>query len=100
MIIDSLRQEHRNIEKLLLVLERELSVFDRGERLITRLSTRLSPISWSIPMPTIIPRGHGIREAEIVRSRCGCKYWRSRGRAPERRQTFAASGSGGRECTI
>jgi hemerythrin-like domain-containing protein len=32
MIIDSLRQEHRNIEKLLLVLERELSVFDRGER--------------------------------------------------------------------
>lgn len=32
MIIDSLRQEHRNIEQLLLVLERELSVFDRGER--------------------------------------------------------------------
>jgi hemerythrin-like domain-containing protein len=27
-----LRQEHRNIEKLLLVLERELSVFARGER--------------------------------------------------------------------
>jgi hemerythrin-like domain-containing protein len=32
MIIDSLRREHRNIEKLLLILERELSVFDRGER--------------------------------------------------------------------
>jgi hemerythrin-like domain-containing protein len=32
MIIDSLREEHRNIEKLLLVLEQELSVFDRGER--------------------------------------------------------------------
>jgi hemerythrin-like domain-containing protein len=32
MIIDFLRQEHRNIEKLLVVLERELSVFDRGER--------------------------------------------------------------------
>jgi hemerythrin-like domain-containing protein len=32
MIIDLLRQEHRNIEKLLLALERELSVFDRGER--------------------------------------------------------------------
>jgi hemerythrin-like domain-containing protein len=32
MIIDLLRQEHRNIEKLLLVLEQELSVFDRGER--------------------------------------------------------------------
>ncbi len=32
MIIDLLRQEHRNIEKLLLVLEQELSVFDRAER--------------------------------------------------------------------
>jgi len=32
MIIDLLRQEHRNIEKLLLILEQELSVFDRGER--------------------------------------------------------------------
>ena len=32
MIIDLLRQEHRNIEKLLLVLERELEVFARGER--------------------------------------------------------------------
>jgi len=32
MIIDSLRQEHRNIEKLLRVLEQELSVFVRGER--------------------------------------------------------------------
>jgi hemerythrin-like domain-containing protein len=32
MVIAILRQEHRNIEKLLLVLERELSVFARGER--------------------------------------------------------------------
>jgi hemerythrin-like domain-containing protein len=32
MIIDVLRQEHRNIEKLLLILEQELSVFDRAER--------------------------------------------------------------------
>jgi hypothetical protein len=32
MIIDFLRQEHRNIEKLLLVLEHELSLFVRGER--------------------------------------------------------------------
>jgi hemerythrin-like domain-containing protein len=31
-IIEDLRQEHRNIEKLLRVLERELSVFDRGDR--------------------------------------------------------------------
>lgn len=32
MVVDILRQEHRNIEKLLLVLERELDVFARGER--------------------------------------------------------------------
>ena len=32
MIIDVLRQEHRNIETLLLVLEQEMSIFDRAER--------------------------------------------------------------------
>ena len=31
-MIEILRQEHRSIESLLRVLERELSVFDRGER--------------------------------------------------------------------
>jgi hemerythrin-like domain-containing protein len=31
-IIEILRQEHRNIEKLLRVMEQELIVFDRGER--------------------------------------------------------------------
>ena len=31
-IIEVLRQEHCNIESLLRVLERELSVFDRGDR--------------------------------------------------------------------
>jgi hemerythrin-like domain-containing protein len=31
MVIEILRREHRNIEKLLLVLERELGVFARGE---------------------------------------------------------------------
>jgi hemerythrin-like domain-containing protein len=31
-MVEILRQEHRNIESLLRVLERELSVFDRGER--------------------------------------------------------------------
>ncbi len=32
MIIERLSKEHRNIEKLLAVLERELEVFDRGDR--------------------------------------------------------------------
>ncbi len=32
MIIERLSREHRNIETLLAVLERELEVFDRGER--------------------------------------------------------------------
>jgi hemerythrin-like domain-containing protein len=31
-VIDILRQEHRNIEKLLRVMEQELAVFDRGDR--------------------------------------------------------------------
>jgi len=31
-LIEVLREEHRNIEKLLLVLEQELSIFDRRER--------------------------------------------------------------------
>ncbi len=31
-IIETLREEHRNIEELLLVLEQELNVFDRNER--------------------------------------------------------------------
>lgn len=31
-IMEILHQEHRNIEKLLCVLERELNVFDRGDR--------------------------------------------------------------------
>ena len=32
MIIERLSQEHRNIETLLAVLERELQIFDRGDR--------------------------------------------------------------------
>lgn len=32
MIIERLSQEHRNIERLLAILERELEVFDRGDR--------------------------------------------------------------------
>src|ERR1700746_852510 len=32
MILERLSQEHRNIEKLLDILERELEVFDRGGR--------------------------------------------------------------------
>ena len=32
IIIERLSQEHRNIEKLLAILERELEVFDRGDR--------------------------------------------------------------------
>ncbi len=32
MVIEQLSREHRNIERLLAVLERELEVFDRGDR--------------------------------------------------------------------
>jgi hypothetical protein len=36
MIIERLSREHRNIEKLLAILERELEVFDRGDRCVYR----------------------------------------------------------------
>lgn len=55
-IIEFLRQEHRNIEKLLLVLERELSVFARGDRPDYEVIQAVMPISWSIPISTIILR--------------------------------------------
>jgi hemerythrin-like domain-containing protein len=42
-IIEILRQEHRNIEKLLLVMEQELTVFDRGERPAESGDTQLAP---------------------------------------------------------
>ena len=32
MVIERLSREHRNIEKLLAILERELEIFDRGDR--------------------------------------------------------------------
>jgi hemerythrin-like domain-containing protein len=32
MVIEILRREHRNIERLLAILERELEIFDRGDR--------------------------------------------------------------------
>ena len=32
MIIERLSREHRNLEKLLAILERELEIFDRGDR--------------------------------------------------------------------
>lgn len=55
-IIEILRQEHRNIEKVLRVLERELSVFGYAINRIMRLSSRLSNTSWSIRIRVITLR--------------------------------------------
>ena len=101
MIIDSLRQEHRNIEKLLLVLERELSVFDRGERPDYQVIHAI--IAYFLVYPNAYHHPQEDMIFEKLRScdpAAAADYWRSPGRAPERRQTFAASRSGGRECTI
>jgi hypothetical protein len=54
MVIDLLRQEHRNIETLLVVLEQELTYLLEAGGLTTRLSGRLSRISKSTLTPTII----------------------------------------------
>jgi hypothetical protein len=56
MIIERLSQEHRNIEKLLAILERELEVFDRGAVPTTRLFARLSAISRPTRKCITIPR--------------------------------------------
>ena len=57
MIIERLSQEHRNIERLLAVLERELEVFDRGDRPdYEGLFARLSAISKSTRKCITIPR--------------------------------------------
>ena len=52
-IVEVLRQEHRNIEKLLWVLERELMAFDRGE---TRSSSRPSTTLRTTGIPAITRR--------------------------------------------
>ena len=56
MIIERLSREHRNIERLLAVLERELEVFYRGTTPTMRLFARLSAISKCIRRCTIILR--------------------------------------------
>ena len=55
MVIDILREEHRDNETLLLVLERELGLFARGERPDYEVVHAVIAISRSIPMPAIIP---------------------------------------------
>src|SRR5215475_11318351 len=54
MIIERLRREHRNVEWLLAVLERELKVFKYAGH--TRFFAPSSAILHFIPRPTIIPR--------------------------------------------
>ena len=55
-IIEMLREEHRNIEKLLDVLEQESNVFDRANGQTTRSLTPLLISSRNIPTPAIIQR--------------------------------------------
>jgi len=55
-IIEILREEHRNIEKLLRVMEEELSVFDRGERPDYEVFGAIIEFFKSIQTPVIILR--------------------------------------------
>jgi hypothetical protein len=56
MIIERLSREHRNVEALLSVLERELEIFDRGGRPDYEVIRGISAISKFIRRYTIIPR--------------------------------------------
>ena len=54
MIIERLSREHRNIEKLLAVLEREIEIFDRGTAPTMKSFAGLFTISNSILSCTTI----------------------------------------------
>ena len=66
-VVEVLRQEHRNIEKLLHVLEQELSVFDRGDRpnyeVIVGVFDYFKELSDSVPPSE---GGHDLRQAEVA----------------------------------
>ncbi len=68
-IIEVLKHEHRNIEKLLQVLERELSIFDRGDR--PDYEVVLAMINYFIDYPASChhPK-EDCREVRGARSRC------------------------------
>ena len=55
-IIEILREEHRNIEKLLRVMEQELSVFNRGERPDYEIFGAIIEFFKSTRTPVVIPR--------------------------------------------
>ncbi len=97
MVIESLRQEHRNIEKLLLVLERELSVFARGERpdyeVVHAVIAyfQVYPDAYHHPPEDVVFEKLKMRDpAAAARRSCG--------RSPEGRRRFAPGRAGGREC--
>ena len=87
MVIDILRQEHRNIETLLLVLERELGVFARGERPDYEV------------VHAVIAYFHVYPDACHHPLEGGREDRRSRGRSSQGRRTFAPGRAGSRECT-
>ena len=74
MIIERLCQEHRNIETLLTVLERELEIFDRGDRpdyeVIRAIISyfEVYPEVYHHPQEDLV-----FCEAKNSRSYCGCK---------------------------
>jgi hemerythrin-like domain-containing protein len=71
-LIEILRQEHRNIEKLLFVLEREVGVFARGDRpdyeVVHALITyfQVYPDEYHDPLEDLV-----IRRAEVAGTRRG-----------------------------
>ena len=65
-VVEVLRQEHRNIKRLLRVLEQELSVFDRGNR--PDYEVVLGVIDYFKDYPDSMPPskgGHDLREAQV-----------------------------------
>ncbi|UEM14640.1 hypothetical protein J4G43_010555 [Bradyrhizobium barranii subsp. barranii] len=98
MIIERLSKEHLNIEKLLAILERELEVFDRGDR------ADYEVIHAVISYFEVYPEVYHHPQEDLVfaklrgtRSGCCCEGRRSSSRTPERGPTFTPRRSGGRQ---
>ena len=99
MLLERLSREHRNIEMLLAVLERELEIFDRGRRpdydVIRAIISyfELYPEVYHHPQEDLV-----FAKLKTSKPPRGCKGRKPRTRAPRRGRAFAPRSSSGRRC--
>ena len=97
MIIERLSREHRNIEMLLAVLERELEIFDRGSRPDYEVIRAIISYFELYPEVTIIPRRTWSLPAKTSRSPAAAKVG-NLALDTKKGPAFAPRRSSGRQC--